>query len=135
MIIHVKKNKENLSSCDSESLTYIKKMKRDIAYKITITESRNYEHHKKLFAALNIGFENTKLEVTEDGYREYILIKAGHFFTNTFPKYVQFKAKSISYDKLNKDGFEKLYPEVIQQVANDIGITNKELELQILQEF
>jgi hypothetical protein len=126
----------DLTSCDQESLDYIQKMKRGEVHAVKITKARNYGHHKKLFACLRIGYENTRMvELTEDGYREYILLKSGHFFTNTFPDYVQFKAKSIAYDKLNKEDFEDLYPKAVQQVAKDLSITDKDLEEQILLEF
>lgn len=137
--VFVKKTKKYgyaLFPTDAESLKYIKRMPNETVFRVVITQARNYQFHKKLFALLKIGFDNSKLNIkTEDGYREYILIKSGHFFTNTFPDYVQFKAKSISYEKLSQNKFNDLYPTVRSEVAKDVGITSEEMEIKVLDQF
>ena len=136
MKINVKKVGWHLVPADQESLEYIKKLSKTDDILVEVKRNRNGKFHKKIFALLKIGFDNTKLSIeTSEAYREYILMKSGHFYVNTFPDYVQYKARSIAYDKLNQDLFDKLYPIVLQKVANDIGCSDTELEIQILNEF
>jgi len=131
-MLHLRKENGKLIPVDNESLELIKKLPLDVL-SCNIKRTRNYNFHKKFFAMLKIGLENTKLvNMNAESYREYILIKSGHWYTNTMPNYIQFRAKSISFENLSQDKFDELYPIARGHVANDLAITSEKLEEQIM---
>ena len=75
----VKKQGAILVPCfnsDSENLKACK-LKEGKEYEVEIKQKRNYEHHKKYFALLNLCFDNQEHFELFDDLREYITIKAG----------------------------------------------------------
>jgi len=112
-----------------------RKLKLGQDYKANITNPRNYEFHKKFFALMNIGHENTSLEMPFDTYRRYIIQKAGYFKSYATPKGVYFEADSISFASMSQDKFEELYSRVIDVIIKDIGSTTEEVEMQLAEFF
>jgi len=112
-----------------------KKLKIGETYKAVITRPRNYEFHKKFFALVNLGYENTSLEMPFDVYRKYLIQKAGFFKTYATPKGTYFEAESISFASMDKEAFEDLYSRVIDVVIKDIGSTTEEIEMQLTEFF
>ena len=64
-------------------------------YEADIKRPRNIGHHKKFFALINLGWENTSLELPFEVYRKYIIMKAGYVVTYKTPKGVLYEAESI----------------------------------------
>jgi hypothetical protein len=112
-----------------------RKLKLGQDYKANIVNPRNYLFHKKFFALVNIGHENTSLEMPFDTYRRYIIQKAGYFKSYSTPKGVYFEADSISFASMSQDKFEELYSRVIDVIIKDIGSTTEEVEMQLTEFF
>jgi hypothetical protein len=112
-----------------------RKLKLGQDYKANITNPRNYEFHKKFFALVNIGHENTSLEMPFNTYRKYIIQKAGYFKTYATHKGVMIEADSISFSSMTQDEFEELYSRVIDVIIKDIGSTTEEIEIQLTEFF
>ena len=112
-----------------------KKLKIGETYKANITRPRNYEFHKKFFALINLGHDNTSLEMPFDTYRKYLIQKAGFFKAYHTPKGTYFEAESISFSKMSKEVFEDLYNRVVNEVIKDIGTTTEEIEKQLIEFF
>jgi hypothetical protein len=112
-----------------------RKLKLGQDYKANITNPRNYEFHKKFFALMNIGHENTSLEMPFKTYRKYVTQKAGYFKTYATHKGVMIEADSISFASMTQDEFEELYSRVIDVIIKDIGSTTEEVEMQLTEFF
>lgn len=88
---------------------------------VKATQSRNYQFHKKAFALLAIGYENQDKYDTEEVYRKVLTIRAGYFDevpgkdgqTYYFPK-------SLSFDKMSAEVFEKWYTATLDLIAKDM---------------
>jgi hypothetical protein len=112
-----------------------RKLKLGQDYKANITNPRNYEFHKKFFALMNIGHENTSLEMPFKTYRKYVTQKAGYFKTYATHKGVMIEADSISFASMTQYEFEELYSRVIDVIIKDIGSTTEEVEMQLTEFF
>ena len=141
MEIYVKKDKWHLCPADQDSLIHVKKLKKGVAYKVKITESRNYPFLQKYMVMITLGHENTQLKdlqgvtIPKDSYRKMMQIKAGFYKAYGTDKGTYIESDSISFGSMNQGTFDKLYTEVKQQVAKDLGCTSEELEMQVLTEF
>lgn len=113
----------------------LKKIKAGAAVKLSCTQVRNYEFHKKYFALLNMAFdyweppENraTKVlvgvtpEKNFDRFRKDIAILAG-FYNATYRLngLVRLEAKSISFHSMSEDEFEELYTKTIDVIIKHV---------------
>jgi len=138
MEIYVIKDKWHLAPADQDSLTHIKKLKNDKHYKVKITEFRNYKFLQKYMVMISLGYENTQIvnmetlePIPKDDYRKLMQKKAG-LFNEYSGESIEI---SVSYEKMNEEQFEEIYPKVKQQVAKDLGVTSEVLELQVLEQF
>ena len=109
-----------------------RKLKLGVDYLVEVTNPRNIGFHKKFFALLNIGHENTDLDMPFDTYRKYILMKAGYFKAFNTPKGTFYDAESISFANMPQDKFEEVYSRVLDKIIADIGCTSEEIEKQLI---
>ena len=109
-----------------------RKLKLGETYEADIKNPRNVGFHRKFFALLNIGHENTSLEMPFETYRKYITIKAGYFNTYQTPKGLFYDPVSISFASMPQDEFEELYSRVLDKIIQDIGTTKEEIEQQLI---
>jgi len=112
-----------------------KKIKVGQAVQVSFTKPRNYEFHKKYFALLNLAFENSDYEMSFEQFREEIIKRAGYYSTFVdFKGVIQYRAKSISFAKMDFIEFEKLYKSTISVIIKYVlqGNTEKEIEENIL---
>ena len=101
-----------------------------------IKRARNYEFHKKFFALMKIGCENSKnVTMPLDAYRKYATIKAGYFKTYKTPKGLFVEAESISFDSMSQDEFEKLYSAVLDFIIQDTEATKEDIESNLISFF
>lgn len=101
-------------------------------YECEIKNPRNYQYHKRFFALLNVGWENSKLKMPFETYRHYITMKAGYFKTYQTPKGIFYEAESISFARKSQDQFEQIYSDVLDKIIEDIGATKPEIESQLI---
>jgi hypothetical protein len=128
MKIQLIKKNGSLFAVHNSDYEKIKKIKDGSEVVAEIKVPRNYQFHKKFFALLNIGFENTKSWISEfDYYRMYILMKSGYYVEIKTPNGSFFTAKSISFANMDNDEFEKLFKTVLQTILIDTGATEEDI--------
>ena len=132
MVIYVKNTIHGLIPLYSADYEDKKKLKLGKEYKVNITNPRNYEFHKKFMALINLGHQNTQLEMPFDTYRKYITIKSGYYKAYDTGKGVYFEADSISFGNMSQDKFEELYSRVVDSIIKDIGVTSDEIEQELI---
>lgn len=109
------------------------KLKKDLVYACTIKLERNYKFHKKFFALLRIGHENTKLQnISEDAYRDYITMKSGYYEIIKIDNKKIPVAKSIAFDKMDEAEFQVLFNKALTVVAVDIQATKEVIENELM---
>ena len=105
-----------------------RKLKLGQDYEVEVKNPRNVGFHRKFFALLNVGHENTLLDMPFDTYRKYITIKAGFFNAYQTPKGIFYDAKSISFSSMEQEEFEDVYSRVLDKIIEDIGASKKDIE-------
>ena len=109
-----------------------RKLKLGQDYKVEITNPRNLGFHKKFMALINVGCENSKLNMPFDTYRRFMTIKAGYFKAYQTAKGMYYEAMSISFASMEQDEFEEVYSRVLDKIIDDIGATSEEIEKQLV---
>ena len=129
MKINVVKNGFNqLIAATSKDFEKLQKLSSNQIYEFDFKKVRNYEFHKKFFALVNQGFENSKYNFPNyESYRNYIIQRAGHFVAVITEKGMFTSAKSISFDNMDETEFERVYKDVLQAVIIDTGATEEEI--------
>lgn len=109
-----------------------RKLKIGEVYFCEIKKPRNLLFHKKFFALISLGHENTKLDMPLEAYRAYVTMKAGWvdvFETRGGKKMAL--PKSISFANMDDDEFAKLYLSVIHVIGKDVGLDNETIEKEL----
>ena len=109
-----------------------RKLKLGSDYEAEIKNPRNVGFHRKFFALINLGHENTSLDMPFETYRKYLIMKAGYFKTYQTPKGNYYEPDSISFGSMSQDQFEEVYSRVLDKVIEDIGTTKDEIEKQLI---
>lgn len=105
-----------------------RKLKLGETYEADIKRPRNLGYHRRFFALLNVGHENTKLDLPFEVYRKYVVMKAGFVKIYETPKGNMYEAESISFANMPEDVFQDLYSRVLDVIIKDIGSTSEEIE-------
>jgi len=113
------------SDMDAEKLT---KLKTGEVYKVTVTQARNPQFHKKVFALLNFSFNYWKSDrefMDEAGqfdvFRSQLTVQAGYY--NAYYKLdgsARIEAKSLSYGNMSQQEFEAFYSALINTVMDKV---------------
>ena len=112
-----------------------KKLRIGEVYKAVITRTRNLGFHRKFFALIKIGHENTTNFVDEipfEVYRKWVIIKAGFYKTYHTKKGIMVEAESIAFGSMDDAKFQELYSKVIDVIIKDICVDKKTIEDQLL---
>ena len=109
-----------------------RKLKIGEVYFCEITKPRNYEFHKKFFALITLGFDNTDLQMPFEAYRAYITMKAGYADVFETPGGKMALPKSISFSNMDEDEFNKLYHSVIQVIHKQTGTDKETIERELI---
>jgi len=105
-------------------------------YRYKVWKPRNLKFHKKFFALINFGFQNSKLDFPDQNiYRYYIIMKAGHYIKVETLKGAMHLPKSISFDKMDDSEFEDVYNAVLQQILIDTGVTEDDVKNELINFF
>lgn len=106
-----------------------KKFKLNEAVEVEIRRVRNYEFHKKFFALLNIGRENTpEIDMPFEVYRKWVTMRAGYYKKYHTPKGELYEAESISFANMTAETFEDLYSRALDVILKDTGATKTQVE-------
>ena len=109
-----------------------RKLKLGEDYQVEVTNPRNVGYHRRFFAMLNVGHENTSLDMPFDTYRKYMIVKAGFFTAYQTPKGVYYDPNSISFASMSQDEFEEVYSRVLDKVIEDVGLGREDVERQLI---
>lgn len=109
-----------------------RKLKLGQDYEVEVRNPRNIRFHRKFFALLNIGHENTKMNLPFEIYREYVIMKAGFVEIYDTGKGLLYRPKSIAFASMSQDQFEDVYSRVLNVIIADVGCTSEELESQLM---
>lgn len=109
-----------------------KKLTLGETYEADIKHPRNYEFLKKFMALINVGCENSKLQMPAETYRKYMTIKAGYFHAYQTQKGIYYEAMSLSFASMDEGTFQEVYSRVLDKIIEDIGCTSEEIEKQLI---
>lgn len=109
-----------------------RKLRLGETYQVEVTNPRNVGFHKKFFAMLNVGHENTSLDMPFETYRKYMIVKAGFFTAYQTPKGIYYDPNSISFASMSQDEFQEVYSRVLDKVIEDVGLEREDLEKQLI---
>jgi hypothetical protein len=109
-----------------------RKLKIGHDYECEIKNPRNISFHRRFFALINLGHENTSLDMPFNVYRKYMIVKAGFFTAYQTPKGVYYDPNSISFASMSQDEFEEVYSRVLDKVIEDVGLDRESVEKQLI---
>lgn len=112
-----------------------KRLKLGAEYEVEIKHPRNIGFHKKFFALVNIGHQNTSLEMPFETYRRYVIMKAGYFKVYNTGKGSYYEAESISFANMDQIQFEEVYSRVLDIIIKDLGVSKDEIEETLINFF
>jgi len=135
MKLYVKNTLQGLTPLYPADYDEKKKLKIGKEYEVEIRHPRNYMFHKKYFALLNIGWQNTEVNMPFDTYRRWVTMRAGYYDIYETPKGKLYEAQSISFGNMDQIKFEELYSRVLDVIIDDIGVSGDDIESEILNFF
>jgi hypothetical protein len=103
---------------------------------VDVKRLRNPRHHRKMFALLNLIFENQSRYHSIDDMLGAIKVFLGHTRTVRMRDGREFVLpKSIAFDKMDQTEFEVFYARVIDCVISEIipRLSRKDLERELLE--
>ena len=109
-----------------------RKLKVGEVYQCEVKKPRNIQFHKKFFALIRLGCENSPLNMPQEAYRAYVTMRAGYADVYEVGKGKMALPKSISFSNMDEDEFSKLYFAVINVIAKDIDITKETIESELI---
>jgi hypothetical protein len=113
-------------------LEKMKKLKIGDTVKCQRISERNYGFHKKFFALIKLGCDNSQLEVPMDVYRKIMTVRAKFYKAYKTDKGIYREPESINFDTMSQERFEELYSRVLDEIVKDLGTTSEELEREIV---
>lgn len=128
------KNRKILPLHDSDN-EELQKLKSSKDYKFKVTAPRNYKFHKKFFALINLGFQNSENKMNFEGFRSYVTMQAGYYERHITPKGEFYTPKSINFASMDETEFEKLYSSSINVIIKIIGCTTEDVENELINFF
>ncbi|MCK5343244.1 MAG: DUF1367 family protein [Candidatus Heimdallarchaeota archaeon] len=118
-----------------------KKVKKNTPLRVEVIQQRNYKFHKKIFALINLGYENQDLKAVDmdgvevpvsfDHYRKLVTLRAGFYDIIQTPKGVVYMPKSISYSNMDNSEFEELFGKVLDVIAEQLDSEPFEIRKQV----
>ncbi len=109
-----------------------KRLKLGEDYEVTIRRPRNIRFHRLFFALLNIGHQNSQMDLPFETYRRWAIMKAGFVRVYDTPKGKLFEPESIAFANMDEDRFREVYSRVLDVIIQDIGATEEDIEEALL---
>lgn len=129
MILLAKKGLAYYPAFESDRKALARDKDRDYR-EVKDSKPRNPLFHKKFFALLKMGFENQE-EITDfEGYRSIVTMRAGYYKEIKTKKGLVYLPKSISFENMKQEEFEKLYKDVFQVIFGTVE--SKEIENELI---
>lgn len=137
MKFHVIKTQTGLKPCyESDYENYIK-IPLGETFEIEFKKQRNLKFHKLFFALMRMTFENQEAYSNLNDLRRDLTITAGYYneTANVLTGEVFKHAKSISFASMDNIEFSELYEAIKTVIIQWLGITNEQIEEEILQYY
>jgi hypothetical protein len=131
MVITVRNTINGLVPLYSSDLDEKRKLKIGETYQVEVKRPRNYQFHKKFFALLNIGWENTDVEMPFDTYRRWVTMRAGFYKVYHTPKGELYEPESIAFSNMDDDTFSEVYERVLSIILKDTGADKPDVEMML----
>ena len=131
MKITVRNTINGLVPLYSSDLDEKRKLKIGETYQVEVKRPRNYQFHKKFFALLNIGWENTDVEMPFDTYRRWVTMRAGFYKVYHTPKGELYEPESIAFSNMDDDTFSEVYERVLSIIMKDTGADKPDVEMML----
>ena len=131
MKITVRNTINGLVPLYSSDLEEKRKLKIGETYQVEVKRPRNYQFHKKFFALLNIGWENTDVEMPFDTYRRWVTMRAGFYKVYHTPKGELYEPESIAFSNMDEDTFSEVYERVLSIILKDTGADKPDVEMML----
>ena len=132
MKITVRNTINGLVPLYSSDLDEKRKLKIGETYQVEVKRPRNYQFHKKFFALLNIGWENTDVEMPFDTYRRWVTMRAGFYKVYHTPKGELYEPESIAFSNMDNDTFSEVYERVLSIILKDTGADKPDVEAMLI---
>lgn len=131
-------NRKLLPLHDSDN-EYVSKLKANHDYKFVVTSPRNYKFHKKFFALLNLGYQNTpkqgEQQMNFEEFRAYKIMQAGYYKRVVTEKGEFYLPKSISFASMDNLEFEQLYNAMLNVMISTLGVSSEDIEHELINFF
>ena len=106
-----------------------RKIPRNTEIQIEVKQQRNYQHHKKFFALLNMLFDNQDVFTDIEQLRKELTIESGFYNEYvTFGGEVKREAKSISFASMDQGEFNSLYSKFCDTIIRVMGWDSQMIE-------
>lgn len=129
------KNRKIIPLHDSDYEEF-QRLKPNKDYKFKVTSPRNYKFHKKFFALINLGFQNSEHgDMNFEAFRAYVIMKSGYYSEIITPTGKMYLPDSINFASMDEIEFEKLYSASINVIIKILGCTTKEIESELINFF
>jgi hypothetical protein len=94
-----------------------------------VTRARNSMHNRKMFAILNMYFDNQDKYTNVSIARQILTIKAGFVEWVDGNNGIKYPfAKSWAFDKMGQEEFSKMYDAIIEIISKELKLTKDEVE-------
>ena len=116
------KRNGGLFPADVEAATGFARMKDGLSYLVNVHRPRNIQHHRKLFALLNLVQDSTEKWATVETLLEDLKLATGLFETRVsaltgMPYPVP---KSISFASMSQDEFEQWFDRAVDLISKQV---------------
>lgn len=105
-----------------DAAEWLKKTKLNQGVLIDPKRPRNIQHHKKLFALLNLAVDNWPQPTTTDALLGAIKLKTGHYTEIQTREGIMKIPKSINFESMGQDAFEPFYQNAITLISAVLGV-------------
>ena len=129
----VKRDKPVLEPAYPSDLKIVQRLRPNIVKSVDLTQPRNYEFHKKLFAIAKLVVDNVPEGHIWEGKSPYLLVKALMYEIGMVDIYqnidgsVRLETKSLAFDAMCHSEFAEVYKKVVTICANILGCTFEQL--------
>jgi len=128
------KNRKIVPLYDSDN-EEVAKLKANKEYKFKVTSPRNYKFHRKFFALINLGYQNSETKMNFEGFRAYVTMQSGYYERHVTAKGEFYTPKSINFAAMEASEFEKLYSASINVIIKIVGCTTQDIENELINFF
>lgn len=99
-------------------------------------KKRNIKFHRKLFALLNLAYQNQEVYNNIEHMRKDLTVSAGYYdLRHDFEGLEIREPKSISFDNMDENEFSEFYNRIVDVIIKWLGIDRQDIVDEISQYF